>query len=179
MPPPIPPAPVGTLMLNTPGPSLVIEAFVDFCCPFSKKLFTTVYALMPSLAGGGKVDLLLQCVPQPWHAQSAYMHEAALAVKSIDESKFFVACEALFAAQEAFFDAPTADKSANQIKAELAEVVSKATDLDTAAVIEQLAIKGEGNCGNSTTPNMKWAIKYHRVRSSESLIIANHFQVHR
>ena len=68
-------------MLNTPGPSLVIEAFVDFCCPFSKKLFTTVYALMPSLAGGGKVDLLLQkpygiqSVPETEYSQSVPVPE--------------------------------------------------------------------------------------------------------
>ena len=120
---------------------------------------------------GGKVDLLLQCVPQPWHAQSAYMHEVALAVKSIDGSKFFPACEALFAAQESFFDAATADKSRNQIYSELAAVVAAATGLDAAVVLDQLTCQGEGNCGNKTTLQMKWAIKYHRVRSGAPAVL--------
>ena len=96
MPPPIPPAPVGTLMFKTPGPSLVIETFQDFCCPFSKKMFVTLASVLPALKEQGKsVDCLFQCVPQPWHAQSSYMHEAALAVKMLDESKFFDAAAAV------------------------------------------------------------------------------------
>ena len=96
MPPPIPPAPVGTLMFKTPGPSLVIETFQDFCCAFSKKMFVTLASVLPALKEQGKsVDCLFQCVPQPWHAQSSYMHEAALAVKMLDESKFFDAAAAV------------------------------------------------------------------------------------
>ena len=96
MPPPIPSAPIGTLMLKTAAPSLVIETFHDFCCPFSKKMFVTLMEVMPALKEQGKpVDLLFQCVPQPWHAQSSYMHEVALAVKALDESKFFDAAAAV------------------------------------------------------------------------------------
>ena len=96
MPPPIPSAPIGTLMFKTSGPALIIETFQDFCCPFSKKMFVTLSEVMAALKEQGKsVDLLFQCVPQPWHAQSSYMHEVALAVKMLDESKFFDAAAAV------------------------------------------------------------------------------------
>ena len=41
--PPIPPARVGTKLFKHPSPALEIEIFVDFCCPYSRKLFDTVY----------------------------------------------------------------------------------------------------------------------------------------
>jgi hypothetical protein len=165
MPPPIPTAPVGTLLLKTPGPSLVIECFLDFCCPFSKKLFTTVSAIPVATLQGRKIDVLFQCVPQPWHPQGAYMHEVALAVKCIDESLFFTAATALFDKQEQFFDGPTQDKSRNQIYSELAAVVAAATGLEATAIAEYVTCAGEGNGGNKATAQMKWAAKYHRVRS--------------
>ena len=96
MPPPIPSAPIGTLMFKTSAPALVIETFQDFCCPFSTKMFVTLSEVMAVLKEQGtSVDLLFQCVPQPWHAQSSYMHEVALAVKMLDESKFFDAAAAV------------------------------------------------------------------------------------
>lgn len=103
MPPPIPPRPMGTLLFGHARPSLVIEVFLDLCCPFSKKMFKVLYEeVMPNYTDGN-VDMLFQNVPQPWHAQSSYMHEVALAVKIVDESKFYEACQAIFAKQENFF----------------------------------------------------------------------------
>lgn len=129
MAPPLPPRPMGVLFYGHAHPSLIIEVFIgscvlvitdsfpsprptgftglqvfiDFCCPFSKKLFLVlVEEVMPAFSGG-VVDLLVQCVPQPWHPQGSYLHEAALAVKNVDESKFFPASLALFKRQEQFF----------------------------------------------------------------------------
>ena len=79
--------------------------------------------VMPSHRDSG-VDMVFQNVPQPWHPQSSYMHEVSLAVKIVDESKFFSACSAIFAAQENFFDDKTADKTRNQIYDALVEVVA-------------------------------------------------------
>ena len=73
-------------------------------------------------------------------------------------------CLQLFGAQENFFDDATADKTRNQIYAELAEIVGPATGLEAAKIIDMVTV-GEGNSGNKITGQLKFAIKYHRVRS--------------
>ena len=203
MPPPVPPTPVGTYMLKTPSPTVVIEVFLDLCgaanpqqppsaphptppgcpsargsqpfrltdavprscCPFSKKMADVLHGeVMPALQAGGKVDTLFQSVPQPWHPQSTWMHEVSLAVKALDESKFYAATAAIFAVQEKFFDSEVEDKSRKQILTELAAVVAPATGLEASAVLAQVALAGEGNKGSATTQQIKWAVKYHRCR---------------
>eukprot|EP00615_Pteridomonas_danica_P011575 CAMPEP_0114354840 /NCGR_PEP_ID=MMETSP0101-20121206/19776_1 /TAXON_ID=38822 ORGANISM="Pteridomonas danica, Strain PT" /NCGR_SAMPLE_ID=MMETSP0101 /ASSEMBLY_ACC=CAM_ASM_000211 /LENGTH=166 /DNA_ID=CAMNT_0001496499 /DNA_START=64 /DNA_END=564 /DNA_ORIENTATION=- len=110
------------------------------------------------------VDMLFQNVPQPWHAQSSYMHEVALAVKLVDESKFYPACQAIFAKQEDFFDSNCMDKTRMQIYDELIAIVAS-VGVDPALVKAQVELKGDGNAGNECTLLMKFAVKYHRVRS--------------
>ena len=162
----VPPKPVGVYHLGATKPAVVVETYLDYCCPFSKKMFDVLYAeVMPELKAGGQVDWLLQNVPQPWHPQSAYMHEVALAVKMVDESKFFAASAAIFAAQAQFFDDKTADSTRNQIYDELVAVVSTVEGLDAAAVRRQVAVSGAGNAGSSVTQEVKWSVKYHRARS--------------
>jgi len=135
------------------------------CCPFSKKMFDVLNGeVMPALQAGGKVDTLFQNVPQPWHPQSTWMHEVSLAVKALDESKFYAATAAIFAVQEKFFDSEVEDKSRKQILTELAAVVAPATGLEASAVLAQVALAGEGNKGSATTQQIKWAVKYHRCR---------------
>jgi hypothetical protein len=153
---------VGVYLLGAPKPAgaarptLVIETYLDFCCPFSKKMFDTLYADVALSDFGGQVTWLFQCVPQPWHPQSAYMHEVALAVKAVDEAHFFASAYALFAEQEQFFDDRTADKTRNQIYDELVAVVAAACYdergyLDAAAVRSSVALAGPGNAGNAVT----------------------------
>ena len=151
--PPVPSKPVGVYMHGVSKPTLVIETYLDFCCPFSKKMFDCLYSdVMPPLMEAGQIDWLFQCVPQPWHPQSSYMHEVALAVKLVDESKFMPAASALFAAQAQFFDDATADKTRNQIYDELVAVVAAAVpSLDSDAVRSHVALKGSGNSGNQVT----------------------------
>lgn len=73
-------------------------------------MFKVLYEeVMPEYADG-KVEMLFQNVPQPWHAQSSYMHEVALAVKLVDESLFYEACQAIFAKQDSFFGKYWAEK---------------------------------------------------------------------
>ena len=76
------------------------------------------------LKDGNEVDLLFQNVPQPWHPQSAVMHEVSFAVKAVDESKFYAAVFEIFKAQEEFFDSNTAEKSRSQLYEELVAVVA-------------------------------------------------------
>ena len=56
---------VGTPLLQLSDPALVIECFVDFCCPFSRKLFETVSSIEPDTLRSHNADLVLQLTPQP------------------------------------------------------------------------------------------------------------------
>ena len=104
MPPPMPPRPMGAAFRGHARPAVVIETFLDLCCPFSKKMFVTLFEkVMPMYADNASIEWIFQNVPQPWHPQSSYMHEALLAVKSIDEAKFFDAALVIFNSQEQFY----------------------------------------------------------------------------
>ena len=151
-------------------PKLTIEVFLDYCCPFSAKMFATLYdEVLPPAGSECDVELVVQNVPQPWHPQSAIMHEVALAVKKVHEPLFFKASAALFAKQEEFFDRGSFDKSREYLYSELITVVAEACsddNFDEDAVMAELTIpqSGSANAGNGVTDLMKFAAKYHRVR---------------
>lgn len=92
MPPPHPPKPVG--VRYPPGstnlPATTIEVFLDFCCPFSAKMWPTLKALQAADAG---VQFVVQLVPQPWHPQSAVLHEVGLSIRELfGDAAFFDYC---------------------------------------------------------------------------------------
>eukprot|EP00618_Florenciella_parvula_P019380 CAMPEP_0119517262 /NCGR_PEP_ID=MMETSP1344-20130328/34205_1 /TAXON_ID=236787 /ORGANISM="Florenciella parvula, Strain CCMP2471" /LENGTH=209 /DNA_ID=CAMNT_0007554835 /DNA_START=57 /DNA_END=686 /DNA_ORIENTATION=+ len=174
MPPPIPKKPVGTPLFGIARPTLVIECFLDLCCPFSKKMFVALTTQVLNAGPdkfGGQVELVFQNVPQPWHAQSSYMHEVALAVSLVNEAAFYPAVSAIFEAQTDFFDDKVMDKTRSQVYSDLIDVVVPAlaaagfAEVTADAIGEKLALTGEGNSGSAVTLPMKWAIKYHRLRS--------------
>ncbi|SVA02076.1 uncharacterized protein METZ01_LOCUS54930, partial [marine metagenome] len=41
--PPLPSVPIGIKITNALAPTVVVELFQDVCCPYSKKMFDTVY----------------------------------------------------------------------------------------------------------------------------------------
>lgn len=62
-----------------------VECFIDLCCPFSAKMFLTLVEADLSPPG---FRLTFQHTPQPWHAQSSYMHEAALCVNLVQPDAY-------------------------------------------------------------------------------------------
>lgn len=61
---------------------VVVETFVDFHCPFSKKLFGTLRGVLGSSSswgGQGRVRHRVQLHVQPWHSQATQMTLVALA----------------------------------------------------------------------------------------------------
>lgn len=85
--PPLPKAPLGFSRFAAPAPRLSLDLYHDLCCPFSKKMFVTLFgddgtsgvATAFEAKYPGCAEWNWRPVPQPWHAQSSYMHEAALA----------------------------------------------------------------------------------------------------
>lgn len=163
---PPPPRPLGH-RLGGATATIEIEAFLDFCCPFSAKHWNRfVLEVLPLFKERG-VNYKHYNVVQPWHAQSSYMHEAALAVEAVDANKYASFATALFAAQGQFFDDVTWDKSRAQIYAELAELAASSVGVDAAAVSAKLArkvVEGSHNTGNAVTDTLKFYTKFHRQR---------------
>ena len=101
-----------------------IDYFVDFCCPYSAKFFKTLHSEVLPYVFESKlpVKFILRHQIQPWHPQSTMTHEAALAVKTLDEGKYLEFCKILFEKQTEFFDKNTYDLSRTQIYQKLVTV---------------------------------------------------------
>jgi hypothetical protein len=63
MPPPLPPTPVGHAIGN-PSAKVVVEAFLDLNCPFSRKCFKTLVEVVQAYADK-PVEFVFQQVIQP------------------------------------------------------------------------------------------------------------------
>jgi len=81
--PPIPPA--ASHIGHHVGPATAkvhLGVYLDYCCPFSAKSYRMLFGqVVPHLGDRIRVSFYHQV--QSWHPQSAYMHEAALAVAKV------------------------------------------------------------------------------------------------
>ncbi len=170
MAPPLPQKPVGISLNQAPSPMVVVELFNDVCCPFSKKMYDTVFgAVMPALSDNRQtapVAFVWQSVPQPWHAQSCCMHEAVMAAALVDPARAAAYIFNLFAHQTDFFDDTTKDLSRTQMYAILAGLGADC-GYQTSNLLSLLNLNAvTANAGlGPVTQQLKWAVKYHRTRA--------------
>lgn len=69
-----------------------LELYLDYVCPFSAKMYNTVYSSVFPLIKqkyASKVQILFRQQIQPWHPSSTLVHEAGVAVLKLQPSKFF------------------------------------------------------------------------------------------
>ena len=74
-----------------PKNNIEIDCFLDLVCPFSAKMFRTLYDdVVPGINNStaqnnniANVTIKIHHVIQPWHPQSTMVHEAAFAVKKV------------------------------------------------------------------------------------------------
>jgi len=77
-----------------PNNNIEIECFLDLICPFSAKMYRTLYDdVVPGINISNNnckdnnsrtnITIKIHHVIQPWHPQSTMVHEAALAVKRV------------------------------------------------------------------------------------------------
>ncbi|KAJ3212732.1 hypothetical protein HDU83_000504 [Entophlyctis luteolus] len=151
------------------GSSNIIEAYLDYACPFSKKLFDRVYNDVIPWADRehpGKFSFRFRHQVQPWHPQSTLLHEVAIAVHQIDATKFLPFSSKLYAAvADRWFDDQTYDKSRTQIYEELAEFAQEAVGVPRASVVELLKrkiVEGSKNTGNEVTNVLKVHVRIAR-----------------
>eukprot|EP00451_Oxyrrhis_marina_P041550 CAMPEP_0204400274 /NCGR_PEP_ID=MMETSP0470-20130426/4000_1 /ASSEMBLY_ACC=CAM_ASM_000385 /TAXON_ID=2969 /ORGANISM="Oxyrrhis marina" /LENGTH=201 /DNA_ID=CAMNT_0051395135 /DNA_START=54 /DNA_END=659 /DNA_ORIENTATION=- len=167
MPPPLPPCPLGWAHKVQPSPVVSLELFLDLCCPFSAKMFGVLERVAPAIEEKhpGKVQFRVFNVPQPWHAQSSYMHEVALAACQIEGMEPWSVHSEIFKNQAQFFDDATIDKTRKQIYEELAALVTSEAEKKEAILQKLVIAPGSGNCGHAMQQTLKFYVKYHRARS--------------
>ena len=169
MAPPLPSVPAGIKLTNSFSSGVVVDLFHDVCCPYSKKMFDTVFrSLIPALEKEnliGGIQFLWQSVPQPWHAQSCCMHDAIMAASILDVEKTPTYIFNIFAKQTDFFDDQAKNLSRVQIYEKLATIGGESGyDISSLSALLSLEdVRGNEGLGN-VTQYLKWAVKYHRVR---------------
>jgi len=171
--PPLPSAPLGHRYGNIAAP-VRIDVYLDFTCPFSKKMFLTLHdKLLPYLKEHHPNRVLITEFNQiqPWHPASSLLHEAALSAEKLGGieaySKYSMA---LFQNQAKFMDDALYDKSRKQIYEELAQLAGT-VGIDRTSMISLLTVKEldkpyeerkEHNGGNEMTGLLKLYIKQSR-----------------
>lgn len=119
------------LQLGSASAPNVLEVYVDFVCPFSRKQVLGLRDHVLPLLPKGEFKLILRPYVQPWHWPSTLTSEGALAVARLasrnppeqlaqpSSNAFWLFAVALFDAQEDFFEAAARNKSADQVRSEL------------------------------------------------------------
>ena len=144
-----------------------VELYLDYVCPFSAKMFKTLYSsVLPDVPQKypAKVQFLFRQQIQPWHPSSTLVHEAGAAVLRLAPDKFWPFSEALFEHQKEFFDVNVVHEARNDTYKRLAKLAGS-VGLEETKVFELLEIPdkpGEGgslNTGNKVTDDIKLMVK--------------------
>ncbi|GAA97003.1 uncharacterized protein L969DRAFT_105569 [Mixia osmundae IAM 14324] len=139
-----------------------IELYIDFVCPFSKKQLLGVRDnLLPILPKD--VAVIIRQVPQPWHAASTLVHEAAIAVSKLvdDAQTFWQFAYALMEHQEEYFDEAVENETLAQIRRRLAKLAHDSVGVEESAFLD-LVKTGQGNSGNKVGADLKLQVKLGR-----------------
>ncbi|EMR11404.1 hypothetical protein PNEG_00427 [Pneumocystis murina B123] len=150
-----------------------LEFFLDFVCPFSKKLFKTVYEEFYPWVKKNKNDIkfIISLQVQPWHPSSTLVHEAVLAVSKLSENRTVDFIAELFEHQEEYFDTALVEESRLNTYKRLSLLAENAINIDRNKFLDLLHIEnvkvGEKgyNVGNKVTTDLKLHIKNGRSRS--------------
>ncbi|KAJ9625606.1 hypothetical protein H2203_004365 [Taxawa tesnikishii (nom. ined.)] len=148
-----------------------LEMYLDYVCPFSKKMFNTVYNdVFPVIEKKykSKVEIIFRQQVQPWHPSSTLVHEAGVAVLQADSSKFWEFSKALFDRQNDYFDVNVVNETRNQTYKRLAELAGS-VGADEGKIYDLLEVSdkpgedGSLNIGNKVTNDLKLLIKAGRL----------------
>ncbi|GME64697.1 Fas1 domain-containing protein [Neofusicoccum parvum] len=148
-----------------------LELYLDYVCPFSKKMFTTLYDhVLPTIKSTyeSKLQIIFRQQIQPWHPSSTLVHEAGAAVLRLAPGKFYDFSKALFDQQTEFFDVNVVNETRNSTYKRLAKIAG-GVGLDEQEVYGLLEISdkpgpdGSLNSGNKVTDDVKVMVKTNRL----------------
>ncbi|KAI9784145.1 MAG: hypothetical protein M1839_002649 [Geoglossum umbratile] len=148
-----------------------VELYLDYVCPYSKKLFNTIYTEVLPLAEKkypGKVQFIFRQQIQPWHPSSTLVHEAGLAVLKLAPNAFYPFSAALFAKQTEYYDVSVVHEARNQTYERLAKIAGS-VGVDEVAFLKLLWVddkpnsEGGLNIGNGVTNDLKLLVKAARL----------------
>ncbi|KAJ5677444.1 uncharacterized protein N7477_003077 [Penicillium maclennaniae] len=147
-----------------------LEIYLDYVCPFSAKMFNTIYTLSPMISQqcGSRLQVIFRQHIQPWHPSSTLTHEAGAAVLRLSPERFWDFSAALFKRQTEFFDVSLVNETRNKTYERLAQIAGS-VGLDESKVLELLRIPessgedGQLNTGNQVTNDIKLMVKADRV----------------
>ena len=158
---------------KVPHTTHTLEFYLDYCCPFSAKIFNTLTeTVVPLVEANDKWASSLRFVfrqqIQPWHPSSTLMHETGLAVLQLAPERFIDFSIALFRAQKDFMDANVVNETRNATYKRLAKIAGQ-VGLDESEVYKRLEISdkpdanGGVNVGNAVTSDAKLITKMNRL----------------
>jgi len=148
-----------------------LELYLDYVCPFSKKMFDTVFdSVFPVVKQKypDKVQFIFRQQIQPWHPSSTLVHEAGAAVLKTNPDKFWDFSKELFAKQTDFFDVNVVNEPRNKTYERLAKLAGEA-GVDEKKVYGLLEVPnkpdkdGSTNVGNGVTDDIKLMVKANRL----------------
>ncbi|OXV08816.1 hypothetical protein Egran_03420 [Elaphomyces granulatus] len=158
----------GAAQLETPN---ILEIYLDYVCPFSAKMFNTIYNLVRPMIETkyqSKLWVLFRQHIQPWHPSSTLTHEAGAAVLKLAPEKFWAFSAVLFEHQKQFFDANVVNETRNETYKRLAAIAGS-VDVDEQRVLDLLIVSDKPgkddslNNGNGVTNDIKLMVKANRV----------------
>ena len=82
----------------------ICEVFVDFTCPYSRKLFAITSSSDFSNSYNQQMAFVYHNVLQPWHHQSLWLHESSFVVKMLYPEVEFAYWKALFEKAPDWYD---------------------------------------------------------------------------
>ncbi|KAM7191804.1 Thioredoxin-like fold [Naviculisporaceae sp. PSN 640] len=148
-----------------------VDVYLDFACPYSAKMFTTLYydVFTHLQTRFRPIQFIFRHQIQPWHPSSLLLHEAALAVLRLAPEKFWDFCMMLFKHQKDFFDVNVVNETRNDTYKVLAKLAATSTGLKDEDVYDLLKVSdkpdkdGNLNTGNQITDEVKQVVKRARL----------------
>ncbi|ESZ91052.1 hypothetical protein SBOR_8571 [Sclerotinia borealis F-4128] len=148
-----------------------LELYLDYVCPFSAKMFNTIYtSVMPLIKEkySDKVQIIFRQHIQPWHPSSTLVHEAGVAVLNLSPSLFYPFSFSLFQQQKSFFDVNVVNETRNATYKRLAKIggevgVDEGKMFDLLKIGDRPGEDGSLNAGNGVTDQLKVLVKMNRL----------------
>jgi protein-disulfide isomerase len=156
--------------LPHPCPANATPPDLDYVCPFSAKLFNTLYntSLRSTLLQKANLVLIFRQQIQPWHPSSTLAHEAGYAVQRVQADQFWEFSKEVFARQKEFFDVSVVNETRNATYRRLSKIAGGVgvSEDEVYALLEISDKPGEDgslNSGNAVTDDVKVQVKANRL----------------